>query len=114
MPPKVKSYIMTATWYGLGISRVPDIATARSQIRIRSSGKPAPSTMARSVSSRCRLRRGEAAAAGRFVSEPLGRVVAWSLTWSSLHELLADGVRHVGRLPDLLLLDHQAAIGLGA
>src|SRR5262245_25697321 len=110
MPPNEKSYIITATSRGLGMSRVPVMATARSQTRTSSSGKPPPSAMPRSRSARCRRRR---AAAGASVdwSAVSGSAVTCSLNSGiPSHELLGDDLVEVGHLADLLVLEHQLGV----
>src|SRR5271168_967554 len=114
MPPNEKSYIITATWRGLGMSRVPLYATARSHRKTSRTGNPNPSATARSVTSRCRWRpRIAAAASGAPWSARSGTAVIPSFTKIPvrLHELLVDRLRHVGQHANLLLLQHQLAIG---
>src|SRR5262245_48018240 len=115
MPPNEKSYIITATSRGLGTSRVPVIATARSQSRISTRGKPTPSAMLRTRSAK-RLRRRAADGASGMDCVASGSAVTCSLKRPSfaLHELLGDVAVQVGQLADLLVLEHQPGIGVGA
>src|SRR5262249_40287915 len=115
MPPKAKSYIITATSRGLGTSRVPVIATARSHSSTSTIGNPMPSASARSRSPARRRRRTASAS-----DAAVGSAVAGSAETCSLktlldcsHELLGDVPVEVRRLPDLLVLEHQPGIGAG-
>src|SRR5713226_2893812 len=116
MPPNEKSYIITATSRGLGTSRVPVMATARSQRKIRMSGKPTPSAMVRTFSTSCLRRRAADGASGVDCGAASGSVVTCSLKTilDRLHELLGDVAIEVGHLADLLVLEHQPCIGGGA
>src|SRR6266536_4582791 len=84
MPPNAKSYIITPTCRGLGISRVPVWMTARCQRNTKRIGKPAPSATARRVSNVRRRRRAAAGACAGSAS-----AVTFSLK----------------AIPDLLLLE---------
>src|SRR5580704_16707949 len=112
MPPNEKSYIITATCQGLGMSRVPLSATARSHRTISSSGKPIPSATARNRSNRRRRRRRVApSAAGRAMAAgPASAAACSSRTAIALLVAQADHLGDIGQLADLLLLEHQLAI----
>src|SRR5258708_5355640 len=114
-PPNEKSYIITATSRGLGTSRVPVRATARSHSRISTSGKPMPSAMVRTLSA-IRPRRRATDGASGMDCVASGSAVTCSLKRPSfpLHELLGDMAVQVGHLADLLVLVHQPGIGVGA
>src|SRR5258707_11727435 len=119
MPPNAKSYIITATACGLGTSRVPVMATARSQSRISRIGKPAPSATARTVSTMRRRPRAADGASGAASAVASGSAVTCSLKMilgqsRRSHELLGDDLAQVGHLADLLVLEHQPGIGVGA
>src|SRR5882757_265683 len=116
MPPNAKSYIMMATSRGLGTSRVPVMATARSQSRISRIGKPAPSAKALTpVRSRRRWRaRAGASPSAAGCSAASGSACSLKTIPDRSHELLGDDVGEVGRLADLLVLEHQLGVGAGA
>src|ERR1700704_3657055 len=116
MPPNAKSYIITATACGLGTSRVPVMATARSQSRISRTGKPAPSATARTISTMRRRRRAADGASGATSAVASGSAVTCSLKriLDRSHELLGDDLAQVGHLADLFVLEHQPGIGVGA
>src|SRR6516162_11057301 len=115
MPPNEKSYIITATSRGLGTSRVPVTATARSHSRISTSGKPTPRATARTFSA-TRRRRAIDGASGTDWGVASGSAVTCSLKTrlDRLHELLGDVAVEVGHLADLLVLEHQPGIRVGA
>src|SRR3977135_3476765 len=116
MPPKEKSYIMTATSRGLGTSRVPVMATARSHSRTSTIGKPTPSAMVRSCATSRRRRRAADGASDVDWSVVSGSAVTCSLKMflGRSHELLGDVPVEVVHLADLLVLEHQLGIGTGA
>src|SRR5712672_3297574 len=116
MPPNAKSYIITATACGLGTSGVPVMATARSHKKISTSGKPAPSAIARMVSMPRPRRRAADGASGAVCDVASGSAVTCSLKMplDRSHELLGDHLVDVRHLADLLVLEHQLGIGAGA
>src|ERR1700687_2117653 len=114
MPPNEKSYIITATACGLGTSRVPVMATARSHSRISTIGKPAPSATARTVSTKRPRRRAADGASGVGVTSGSAVTCSLKTILDRSHELLGDDPVQVGHLADLLVLEHQPGIGVGA
>src|SRR6516164_5537108 len=104
MPPNEKSYIITATSRGLGTSRVPVTATARSHSRINTSGKLTPSATVRTFSARWLRRRPAHGVCDTERAVASGSAVACSPKTSScpLHELFGDVAVQVGHLADLL------------
>src|SRR4051794_25171131 len=108
MPPKVKSHIITATWRGPGTSRVPVMTTARCQRKISSSGKPAPSAIARTVSNVCRRRRDICTTSNAFgVASSSAVTCSLNFFYPLLLELGGDELLEIDLLADLLVLEHQ-------
>ena len=89
------------------------------QQRPAGAGKPTPSATARSFSTSCRRRaRGRRGASGVDCCVASGSAVTCSLKTipglTRVTELLGDVTVEVGHLADLLVLEHQLRVGLGA
>src|SRR5438552_13925051 len=94
------------------MSRVPVRTTARCQRNTKRIGKPAPSATARSVSNVRRRRRAAAGACFGCASA----VTFWlkMVPMLLLLKLRRDELAKIDLLADLLVLEHQLRIGVGA